>query len=703
MQPRSRAIVLVIGLITTHAVWAGAPAVSRVLPADKLPDDSRLGKPADLNHPAQFTPKFSTRAEWEQRARRLREQALVALGLWPMPKKMPLKPVVTGRIEREDYTIENVYIESLPGHFVTGNLYRPKRSSPTGRLPGVLCPHGHWRNGRFFERSKADAEKEIKSGAEKTLAGARYPLQARCAMLARMGCVVFHYDMVGYADSKAIPHRAGFTDAEAELRLQSAMGLQTWNSIRALDYLASLPEVDPSRLAVTGSSGGGTQTFVLCAVDPRPAVAFPAVMVSTAMQGGCICENCSHFRVGTNNIELAALFAPKPLAMTGANDWTREIETKGLPELRYIYRLYDAEDRVLARYFPFPHNYNQVSREMMYNWFNRHLHLGWPEPVTEAPFKPVPPKELSVFPGERPKEADAKGIRRYLSDASDRQMEQIAREPKEYRRVVGTALRVMIHENLEQSADTVSRSFTKVERDGYEIHKVLLTRQGTGERVPALGLVPEGWRRTLVIWITPQGKAGLFDRDGEPIALVRQLLDRGWAVMSGDCFLTGEFHLPDKPTPAPKVEQQYHKDLPFAGYTYGYNRTLLAERVHDILTCVDFAHRVGAERVYLVGVGKAGPWTLLARALAGNRIDRAAVDLNRFDFDSLTSTSDEMFLPGAVKYGGIYGFVPLCTHGETALFNAPKGGTIARARKTPGVHIRHDGSIETMIDWLAKQ
>src|SRR5207244_7002011 len=110
------------------------------------------------------------------------------------------------------------------------------------------------------------AQDQVAQGAEKTMEGARYPLQARCAMLARMGCVVFHYDMVGVADSQSIAHRAGFTDAQAELRLQSFMGLQTWNSIRALDFLLSLPEVDPKRIGVTGASGGGTQTLMLCSI-----------------------------------------------------------------------------------------------------------------------------------------------------------------------------------------------------------------------------------------------------------------------------------------------------------------------------------------------------------------------------------------------------------------------------------------------------
>ncbi len=250
---------------------------------------------------------------------------LVALGLWPMPTKTPANAVIHGRVDRDDYTVEKVYLESFPGHFVTGSLYRPK--GKTGPLPGVLCPHGHWANGRFYDAGARPCGKQIVEGAERFEEGGRYPLQARCVQLARMGCVVFHYDMVGYADSLQIPseisHRFGqrrpkwkspknwgFFSPQAELHLQTIMGLQTYNSIRALDWFSELPDVDPSRIGVTGASGGGTQTFILCAIDPRPAVAFPAVMVSTAMQGGCTCENASYLRVGTGNVEFAALFAP---------------------------------------------------------------------------------------------------------------------------------------------------------------------------------------------------------------------------------------------------------------------------------------------------------------------------------------------------------------------------------------------------------
>src|SRR6185503_10925898 len=367
-----------------------------------------------------FTPPVS-RGEWEQRAERVRRQIRVSLGLWPWPNRTPLNPVIHGAMDRGDYVVEKVYLESFPGFFVTGNLYRPK--GRTGKLPGVLCPHGHWANGRFYDAGEKTVREQIAQGAERFEESGRFPLQARCMQLARMGCVVFHYDMVGYADSQQIsfdvahrygkPREAmeaadhwGYFSPQAELRLQCIMGLQTYNSVRALDWLCELPDVDPARIGVTGASGGGTQTFLLCAVDDRPAAAFPAVMVSTAMQGGCVCENCSGLRVDTGNVELAAIMAPKPLAMSGADDWTKEIMTKGLPELKELYAMLGAEEKVAAKaWLEFPHNYAQPSREFMYSWFNKHL-LGKDGDVKEKPFQPVPPKELSVYGAEHPRPKD---------------------------------------------------------------------------------------------------------------------------------------------------------------------------------------------------------------------------------------------------------------------------------------------------------
>ncbi len=229
----------------------------------------------------------ATKDAWEKRKPVLKEQLLVSQGMWPLPEKVALNAVVHGKIERDGYTVEKVFFVSHPGHYVTGNLYRP--TGVKGKRPAVLYAHGHWQDARLSTAKSWDNDK--KTGAEATEESSKYFHQAGCAMLARLGCVVFHYDMVGNSDSKQIVHRQGFTDVAAQLRLQTFMNLQTWNSVRIVDFLNTLPEVDGTRIGITGASGGGTQSFVLAAVDDRVAASFPAVMVSASMQGGCICEN----------------------------------------------------------------------------------------------------------------------------------------------------------------------------------------------------------------------------------------------------------------------------------------------------------------------------------------------------------------------------------------------------------------------------
>jgi dienelactone hydrolase len=646
--------------VTSSTCCADDKDPARILPAGQRPADSRLGKPKTLNDYFPFAVP-ADKETWEARRKAVRELVLVATGLWPMPEKTPLNPVIHGKIDRDEYTIEKVFFASYPGHYVSGNLYRPK--GQTGRVPGVLCPHGHWPNGRFYDALASYGEKhiqdQIKKGAEKTAEGARYPLQARCAQLARMGCVVFHYDMVGYADSQAIKHRDGFTEPEAQLRLQSFIGLQTWNSIRSLDFLTSLPDVDPARIGVTGASGGGTQAFILCAVDDRPLVAFPAVMVSTAMQGGCICENCCYLRRGTGNIEIAGLFAPKPLGMSGANDWTKEIETKGLPELKALYRLYGAEDNVMAKAYPqFEHNYNQVSRELMYNWFNKHLHLGQPEPVVEMPFVPVPVKELSVYDGDHPRPTDAVGpaeLRRYLTEMSEKQITALLPKDRlsldEFRLIVGTALQTMVGDSL-PSTDTVEF----VRKKGGNVEKLFIGRKDASEQIPALYVSGPERPKIVVVWIHPRGKASLFS-EGKLVAAAQQILDRGAAILAPDVYMTGEF----------AGAMPVAVDKNYAGFTFGYNRSRLANRVRDVLTAIVAAKGLGEDTVHLIGFESAGPWVVLARALSGEAVSRTAADLNQFRFENVHSNDDEMMLPGALKYGGLPAFAALCAPGDLLL------------------------------------
>jgi hypothetical protein len=683
----------------TRAV-AGGP---RVLEPGKLPADSRL-KPQrtfnDAYHP--WVPP-TTKAAWEAAKPAIRERMLVGTGLWPMPPAAPLKPVIHGKIDRDNYTIEKVFFESHPGHYVSGNLYRPKKID--GKIPGVLCPHGHWQNGRFYELAADKAQKEqVDKGAEKFMAGAQYPLQARMVGLARMGCTVFHYDMVGRADSQKIAHPQGFTDVEAALHLQDFMGLQTFNSMRALDFILSLPEVDPNRIGVTGASGGGTQTFMLCALDPRPTVAFPAVMVSTAMQGGCICENCSYLRIGLNNIAFAALFAPKPQAMSGANDWTIDIEKKGLPELKQVYGLYDKADLVEAKAFPqFDHNYNQVAREMMYAWFNRYLKTGRPEPVEERDFQPVPPAELSVYDASHPVPdnfLDAAGLKAYLTKAANEQFAALLPKDEsglaEYRRVIGAAARVMLDSGVPGPEEiTGASSLEQSTLAGNRLYRLALTRRDAGEQIPTISLIPPNFNGDVALWIDGSGKEHLFGPAGEPTAAAKKVLDKGLAVISADVFGTGEYlEDPSKPMASQNVNQN------FAGYTFGFNRPLVANRVRDILTVIGAIRKYPMYRkIHLIGTGEAGPWVILARALAGDEVTRSIADLNGFAFSHITRMDDAMMLPGALKYGGIGGIAALGVPRETYIFTAERlppeefAGLAAVNKAAHGYLVMHAGGL----------
>jgi fermentation-respiration switch protein FrsA (DUF1100 family) len=242
----------------------------------------------------------------------------------------------------------------------------------------VLSPHGHWTYGRL-ENSP------LVSGPGRALS------------LARQGFVVFTYDMIGYNDSRQLTHTFG--GPREHLWGLSLAGLQLWNSIRALDFLETLSYVKRDAIGITGESGGGTQTFMLAAVDSRVAAAVPVNMVSLHMQGGCVCENPPGLRLETTNAEIAATIAPRPLLLVSATgDWTAETLEVEFPAVRALYGLVGADDRVSAVRFTAEHNYNKDSREAMYGWMARWL-KGAPsaEPVAERSFGPDALPDLLVF------------------------------------------------------------------------------------------------------------------------------------------------------------------------------------------------------------------------------------------------------------------------------------------------------------------
>ncbi len=665
-----------LGLVLLSIAVSQLPAADavRALPPGKRPDDVRLLDPKDLDGYFPFTVSASREA-WAPRAAAVKRQILVSQGLWPMPTKTPLNAVVHGPIDRGDYTVERAYFESFPGFFVTGSLYRPTKIK--GPHPIVLSPHGHWADGRFHDAGVKATRQQIVIGAERFEDSGRSPLQARQVQLARMGCVVFHYDMIGYADctqlSFELAHRFskqrpemnkaenwGLYSPQAEARLQSIMGLQTWNSIRALDFVTSLPNVDTTRIAVSGSSGGGTQTFMLAGIDDRVTLAFPAVMVSTAMQGGCTCENSSCLRVGTGNIEFAALFAPKPQGMTGADDWTREMSTKGFPEIKQHYALMGAADKVmLVPNYHFKHNYNYVSRAAFYSWLNKHFKLGIEEPVVEEDYQRLDKSQLSVWDVAHPKPSGGDDFERKLArqwhDDAEAQLKKLTPTDKasltKWREVVGGGLQGILQRELPAAADIEHERISETDLGTYTQFTGLVRNKRHSEQLPGLFLLPKDWNKRVVIWLSEQGKAGLLNEEGKPNAEVAKLLKAGVAVCGVDLLFQGEF-LQDEKVSQNRVVKNTRE---FAGYTYGYNHALIAQRAHDVLTMIAFAknHPDKPERIDLVALDGTGPIAALARALAGDAVHTAAINTGGFRFAKVDDYRHVNFLPGGAKYGDL--------------------------------------------------
>jgi len=206
-------------------------------------------------------------------------------------------------------------------------------------------------------------------------------------------------------------------------------------------------------------------------------------------------------------------------------------------------------------------------------------------------------------------------------------------------------------------------SFVSVPGDGFAVHQSVLTRAGSPARVPAIGIVPAGWKAGLVVvWLDERGKEAAFAPDGRtPTPEVKRLLAGGAAVLVPDVFLTGE-------AGAIGSRIRVKNDDTYFGYNTGYNRSVFAERTSDVLTAIAFGKQLGAHDVALVGRGRAGAWALAARALAGDVVARTAVDLGGFDFDQVRETTDDALLSGALKYGGVRGLASLATTGRTTIF-----------------------------------
>jgi len=330
----------------------------------------------------QFEKKWDDLQSWEERSKMIREGIIKGMKLDKMPEITGnFNARITNSREFDGYIVENIMIESFPGFYITGNIYRP--AEPEEKNAGILCPHGHWSKPENYGRFRPS-------------------MQKRCATLARMGAVVFAYDMIGYGDCTQVEHR-----------MPVALLLQTWNSKRVLEYLLSRPDVDNERIGITGASGGGTQTFILTAIDDRVKVSVPVVMVSAHFFGGCVCESgmpihrSAHHQ--TNNVEIAALCAPRPMMLiSDGNDWTRNVPEVEYPYIRKVYALYNAEHKVKNIHLPAEaHDYEYSKRKYIYPFFAHYLKLNTGKvkfnPAVKEDFVTIlPENQLHVYTEKNP-------------------------------------------------------------------------------------------------------------------------------------------------------------------------------------------------------------------------------------------------------------------------------------------------------------
>ena len=626
------------------------------MPRARTSIDQRAVNLRDLDRNYEL-PRFRTLAEWEARAADLRPHILAVNGLLPMPSPAPLRARVFGATHHPDYSVSKAYFQSHPGFLVTGNLFVPR--GKTGPFPAVLNPHGHWPEGRL-------ANNELGT------------VLGRGISFARQGYVAFCYDMIGYHDSSQVVHRQ--ESDRQRLWGFGQMALQLYNSIRVVDFLQSLPEVDPERIGCTGESGGGTQTFMLMSVEPRIKVAAPVNMISAHMQGGCVCENAPTLRLETTNPEIAALMAPRPLLMVSATgDWTKNTPRVEYPFVRSIYSLYRAADRVETVQVDAPHNYNLASRNAVYRFFGKWL-LGaaHPERLVEQPYRLDNARKYLVFAG-RPRPRWAPAGEPLFDKLTRQRRRQIGGlwpttrpELRRFQRQIGPAMAHLLMARAPAPREVRAAKLDSGRGRSYSWQALALTRTGIADRVPAYLLRPTRQSKpaaTLVV--SHEGKNTLFDPGTGPRPAVAELLAAGQTVLLVDCWGTGEA----------QIRKARDERAAKINHYLTYNRSDDANRIQDILTGLGYVRTLRAiKRIDLVGLGYAGPWALLARTQApfvrNTTVDMAGLRVSR-DQDFM----DHLLIPVIRGLGDLAAAIAFIAPAPLCLRNLGPGFPTDAARR----------------------
>ncbi|MFP4058754.1 MAG: acetylxylan esterase [Candidatus Brocadiia bacterium] len=560
----------------------------RVYP-DDLPERAnalRFNIQACLELARQRKPPAS-KAQWEARREGIRTRLQEALGLRPWPPRTPLEARVTGRAETEGYRLENVVFQSRPRFYVTANVYLP-RGGPE-RKPAVVVVPGH-------------AMKEAKN----------YELYRRAQLgLVRQGFVVLSYDPIGQGERRrrGYAHLVGYP---ALMVGWTNEGVITWDTMRAIDYLAARPDVDPARIGLTGNSGGGENTFYAMPLEPRVAAGasfcFVCSYYAWVKDGGnhCICNHLPGILRHMEEFEIVGLCAPRPfLAGNGARDPIFPIAgtRRTMERARAIYAFYEAEERIAQRDVPLPHGWAQPLREAATGWMARWLldaGDGSPIPEPDLALDALPPEALLCLKdGAMP--ADALTYVQLVRREAQRLAEAYPPVPAELaaRRGWAAARRKRLWETFGGKPPAPRRKPRRVGTFAWRGRTVerLAVPTEPGLEVPALFVRP-GAPAPAVLVLDDEGKAAARSSPA-----VVGLLERGLGVLLLDPRATGEG----------KVHANHcASDAVLLG------RPLLAQQAADVLAAARYLRRrddVEGSPIAVYGRGRVGLVAVAAAAL----------------------------------------------------------------------------------------
>ncbi len=564
----------------------------------------------------------SVRAERSERLAALRtagdarayQEALrpaISRAFSPVPARSPLNPRVTGRIERPAYVIEKVCFESRPSCLVTANLYLPRDLD--GPAPCVLGTCGHSANGKASDLYQGFAQRLAVSGFVTLIYD---PLNQgerdQYALLADREAVVqstYAHNMMG---------------KQLELLGDSLVMWRTWDGIRALDYLLSRPEADPTRVGLTGNSGGGTLTTWLWAADDRFTMAAPSCFVTTFLANlenelPADAEQYPYgvLGAGMELVDLLISRAPKPVILLGQHldYFDRRGHQEAFEELQRIYRLLGAPEEDVACFRgPHGHGYFRENQEAMVGFFAGHA--GVPERrlhETEV----LDDAALQVTPTGQVVEAGSVPIYTMISDEA---AAQTARRPllpvADLRATVARLLSLPTHEvpphhrNLRPTRiGEVTYARYAIETEG-EVRAILRRRMEASQGASSLDVAP-----TVRLYL-PHASA---EEDLAGDLHARALQEEG-ELYALDVRGLGES--------APDEEQTfwhpYGVDYMMHGYYQMLGESYLGRRVLDVLRTLDLLVHLGAREIRLTGRGQ-GALLALYATLLDERVTHATL------------------------------------------------------------------------------